>query len=108
VLTRGREQEVINHIGILAAAPPEVAVVPRAIDDALPSPPPMPMARPTPLPPRLSLGQMRETIALAIAWGAPIGLSLAIACLVRRWRNRRATREAGGSFGADMRRPERG
>ncbi len=106
VLTRGREQEVINHIGILASAPPEVAVVPRAMDDALPSP--SPITRPTPLPPRVSLGQMRETIALAIAWGAPIALLLAIACLVRRRRNRRATREGGGSFGADLRRAERG
>ncbi len=106
VLTRGREQEVINHLGILAPAPPEVPVIARAaIDDSLPAPP---LPPPQPLPPRLSVGQLRETIARIVACGVPGGLALAMAWLVRRGRRRRATPVTGGSFGGAVRKPDRG
>jgi hypothetical protein len=87
VLTRGREQEVINHIGILALAPPEIPVTAReGLDASLPAPPIPP---PRPLPPRLSLGQLRETIARIVACGGPLAIVLAGGWLVRRWRKRR-------------------
>lgn len=106
VLTRGREQEVINHIGILAPAPPEVPVIARdAIDESLPAPP---LPPPRPLPPRLSLGVMRETLAQIVACGGPLAAVALVAWLVRRWQKRRATRDRGGSFGVDMRKPTRG
>jgi len=105
VLTRGREQEVINHIGILAPAPPEVPVAARSAIDSLPAPPIVPSVRP--LPPRISLGQMRETIADAVVWGVPT-IALALGWWIRRWWKRRATPEHGGSFGTDVRTPERG
>lgn len=84
VLTRGREQEVINHLGIRAPAPPEVPVTARpALDESLPAPP---LPRPRPLPPRLSLGQARETIASVVVYAVPVLAIAAIAWLVRRWR----------------------
>lgn len=104
VLTRGREQEVINHIGILAPAPPEVPVIARgAIDESLPAPP----LPPRPLPPRMSLGVMRETIARIIACGIPVCLGAIVGWLLRRWRRRR-TPKAEGSLGRELRRPTRG
>lgn len=103
VLTRGREQEVINHIGILALAPPEIPVMARpALDDSLPTPP---LPPPPPLPPRMSIGVMRETIAQALAWGGLLGLALFGAWCLRRWWKRRTS---VGSFGAEVRKPTRG
>lgn len=95
VLTRGREQEVINHIGILAPSPPEIPVTARgAIDESLPAPP---LPPPRPLPPRVSLGQLRETIASATAIGGPLGLALALAWL---WRRRRRNRRVEAASAA--------
>jgi hypothetical protein len=106
VLTRGREQEVINHIGILAPAPPEIPVTARdAIDESLPAPP---LPPPRPLPPRFELGVWRETIARVIACGLPVVVGGLVGWLVRRWRRRRTTRQRGGSFGAELRKPTRG
>lgn len=101
VLTRGREQEVINHIGIVAPAPPEIPVTARgAIDESLPAPP---LPPPRPLPPRLSLGQMRETIASAIVIGGPLGLLLGVAWILRRWQRGRNRRVEAASSGRHVR-----
>lgn len=85
VLTRGREQEVINHLGVIAPAPPPVIATPRDALDAAPAPPRL---RPRPLPPRLPLGVMRETLARVVEAGVPLAVMVTIGWLVRRWRKR--------------------
>ena len=95
VFIRGREREVMNHIGIVAPRPPEVPVMafdsPLAGDvPALLSRPSAPTPPPPPLPPVWRLGTSREWIAPLIAYGAP-ALAAAIALVVLgRWRRRRA------------------
>jgi hypothetical protein len=90
VFTRGREQEVINHLGIVAP-PPELVPV-RAfdspLDESLPAPTLL-VAPPAPLAPRVHLGTAREWIAPAIAYGAPTLAVLIVGWLVRRFRRRR-------------------
>ncbi len=87
VFTRGREQEVVNHLGIIA--PPPEAVPVRAfdspLDESLPAPP-LPVA---PLAPRIHLGVAREWIAPLLVYGGPSLAALGIALLVRRFRRRR-------------------
>jgi hypothetical protein len=84
VLTRGREQEVINHLGILAAPPPPVIATPHDALEAI-----APMPPPPPLPPRVSLGPLRETLARALTFGVPaIFLLLVARPLYRRFRQR--------------------
>jgi hypothetical protein len=90
VFTRGREQEVINHLGILAPPPELVAV--RAfdspLDDGLP-PLAIPVAPPAPLAPRIHIGVAREWVAPLVVYGGPAVVAIGIALLIRRFRRRR-------------------
>jgi hypothetical protein len=88
VLTRGREQEVINHIGIIAPSPVVPVQAGSTAFEGLAAPPPV--LRPRPLPPRLHLGVMRESIALAVAYGGPVCGVGVLVWIVRAWRRRRA------------------
>ena len=103
VFTRGREQEVVNHLGIIAPAPEIVPV--RAfdspLDESLPAPP---IAPPPPLAPRIHLGAAREWIAPLVVYAAPVFAAVPVLLLVRRFRRRRTRqasagpRSAGGRF----------
>jgi hypothetical protein len=87
VFVRGREREVMNHLGVVAPAP-SVAVVAHTSDlgglvTVEPPPPP-----PPPLPPRVRLGAWRERLAhaAAVAIPASVGVCVVIALLLRRRR----------------------
>jgi hypothetical protein len=90
VFTRGREQEVINHLALVAPDPELVAV--RAfdspLDESLPAPP-IPSAPPAPLAPRVHLGTAREWIAPLVVYGGPTFVVVVIGLLIRRFRRRR-------------------
>ena len=93
VFTRGREQEVINHLGIVAPPPDLVSV--RAfdspLDESLPAPA-APTALPAPLAPRIHLGTAREWIAPLLVYGGPALFVVSVGLLVRRFRRRRFAR----------------
>ncbi|MFO0711989.1 MAG: phosphodiester glycosidase family protein [Sandaracinus sp.] len=93
VFVRGREREVMNHLG-LRARRQDVAVAAHAS----PVGGLVPIDAPPPLPPRVRVGPFRETLARIIAVAAP-GLALLIVVAIgrrvlRAWRDRSARRAA--------------
>jgi len=81
VFVRGREQEVINHLGIYAS-PFDVPVV--GSNDSLGGV--VPITLPPPLPPRVRLGVWREVLAHFVTVAAPTFVAM---LLYVWWRRRR-------------------
>ena len=81
VFVRGREQEVINHLGIYAQ-PFDVPVI--GSTDSLGGI--VPVSLPPPLPPRVRLGIWREVLARIATIAVP---TIAIILLYAWWRRRR-------------------
>lgn len=79
VFVRGREREVMNHLGVTARAH-DVAPVAHASDvGGL-----VPIEAPAPLPPRVRVGPFRETLAL-VAGGLASLFALAVLVAAARW-----------------------
>jgi uncharacterized protein YigE (DUF2233 family) len=90
VFVRGREREVMNHLGLVAPGP-EVTVAPQesSIGGLVP------IDAPPPLPPRVRLGTWREPLARSLAVALPASLGLiAMALMGRRFARRAAARRA--------------
>ncbi len=94
VFVRGREREVMNHLGIVAPRPDVSVAAHQSSVGGL-----IPIDAPAPLPPRVRVGPFRETLARIVAIAGPLlGLAVLVG-LARRarraWldrRERRATR----------------
>jgi uncharacterized protein YigE (DUF2233 family) len=89
VFVRGREREVMNHLGIVAPRP-DVVVTPHgsSIGGMVP------IDAPAPLPPRVRVGPFRETLARIAAVTVPLLVLLVLVSVVRRlhraWLDRRS------------------
>lgn len=93
VFVRGREREVMNHLGIVAPRP-DVRVVAHGSDiGGL-----VPIDAPDPLPPRVRVGPFRETLARILAVAVPLLALLVLGAIVQRlrraWDDRRRRRTA--------------
>lgn len=88
VFVRGREREVLNHLGVRARRG-DVAVTPH--DSSVGGL--VPIEVPAPLPPRVRVGPFREVLARAAAIGVPVIATLVAAMLGRlALRRRRSPR----------------
>lgn len=87
VFVRGREREVMNHVGVLAPRPDVPVEAHASAVGGL-----VPVEVPAPLPPRVRIGPFRETLARASAVAAPLVTLLIAAWATRRWLARRRAR----------------
>jgi hypothetical protein len=86
VFVRGREREVMNHLGVRAPRP-DVTVAPHAS----PVGGQVPIEAPSPLPPRVRVGPFRETVARVFLFLLPAGVAtLGVWVGLRFWRARRS------------------
>lgn len=88
VFVRGREREVMNHLGIVAPRPDVGVTAHESSIGGL-----VPIDAPAPLPPRVRVGPFRETLARIVLVVGPLLGLLAVASVARRvrraWLDRR-------------------
>jgi len=87
VFVRGREREVMNHVGLVAPRPDVPVEAHASAVGGL-----VAVDAPAPLPPRVRIGPFRETLARASAVGLPLVSLLLAGWVVRRWLARRRAR----------------